>query len=464
MRVWCRVLSPSETEEPDRLLEALRVAGAEPLLSSHSPSEHQALIIFSRFGPEVERCVSNTRQAGVPWIIALGLSRTACSPQDAWTLLRANATDVFSLANIEETAQAVMARFRRWQKTAELVESPLVRNSFICQSQLTLSTLYHVVETAYFTGSTALLTGASGTGKELAARLIHGLDQRQDKGALVLLDCTTVVPELSGSEFFGHERGAFTGAASSRDGAFALAHRGTLFLDEVGELPMGLQGQLLRVIQERSYKRVGGNSWHETDFRLVCATNRDLRQEVEQGRFRSDLYYRIASEVIRIPPLRERPGDILPLAYCFATELSKDQHPPEFDEAVKQHLLVRPYPGNVRDLKHLIARIMGRYTGPGPITVGCLPEEDRPCAVDHETRVSCDADGERWIRHAVALGIGLKEIGRTAENIAVNVAVSDAAGNLQRAAETLKVTDRALQLRRATNSRQVAHGNSNGAG
>ena len=464
MRVWCRVLLPSETEEPDRLLEALREAGAEPLLSSHSPSEHQALIIFSRFGPEVERCVSDTRQTGVPWIVALGLSRTACSHQDAWTLLRAGATDVFPLANIEETAQAVMARFRRWHTTAELVESPLVRNSFVCQSHSTVATLHHLVETAHFTGSTALLMGESGTGKELAARLIHGLDQRQDKGTLVLLDCTTVVPELSGSEFFGHERGAFTGAASSRDGAFALAHRGTLFLDEVGELPMGLQGQLLRVIQEHSYKRVGGNSWHETDFRLVCATNRDLRQEVEQRRFRSDLYYRIASEVIRIPPLRERPGDILPLAHRFSTELSHDQPPPEFDEAVKQHLLVRPYPGNVRDLKHLIARIMGRYTGPGPVTVGCLPEEDWPCATDHETRGSCDADCERWIRRAVALGIGLKEIGRTAENIAVNVAVSDAAGNLQRAAETLKVTDRALQLRRATGSRHVTQGDSNGAG
>lgn len=464
MRVWCRVLSPSETERPDGFLEAFRVSGAELLLSNPSPTPQQALIIVSRSGPEVERCVRETRQAGVPWIIALGLSPTPFSTHEAWALLKAGACDVLTVDNMEQTAEAVMARFRRWQKTADLVESPLVRNAFICQSHSTVATLQQVVETAYFTGSTALLMGESGTGKELAARLIHALDQRQDKGTLVLLDCTTVVPELSGSEFFGHERGAFTGAATSRDGAFALAHRGTLFLDEVGELPIGLQGQLLRVIQERSYKRVGGNSWHETDFRLVCATNRDLLQEVEQGRFRSDLYYRIASEVIRIPPLRQRVGDILPLACRFAADLCQDRHQPPFDETVKQHLLVRPYPGNVRDLKNLMARMMGRYTGSGPITVGCVPEEDRPCSADHDARSVCDIDCERWVRRAVALGIGLKEIGRTAENLAVNVAVSDADGNLQQAAETLKVTDRALQLRRATNSRQVAQGDSNGAG
>ena len=465
MQVWYRLLPVSESERPDRLLEALHEAGAEPLLSIPSATPSQALIIFSSYRPEVERCIHETKQAGAQWIIALGLSRSSVSTHEAWGLLRAGASDVLTVENdIAQAAQAITSRLRRWQKIAELVGSPLVRNAFVCQSHSTVATLHHLVETAHFTGSTALLMGESGTGKELAARLIHALDQRQNKGTLVLLDCTTVVPELSGSEFFGHERGAFTGAASPRDGAFALAHRGTLFLDEVGELPIGLQGQLLRVIQERSYKRVGGNIWHETDFRLVCATNRDLLQEVEQGRFRSDLYYRIASEVIHIPPLRERPGDILPLAHRFATEFHNDRLEPEFDETVEQHLLVRPYPGNVRELRHLMARIMGRYTGPGPITVGCLPEEDRPCATDHEARVLCDTDCERWVRRAVALGIGLKEIGRTAENIAVNFAVSDAAGNLQRAAEKLKVTDRALQLRRATNSRPVTEGDSNRAG
>src|SRR6478672_4383254 len=113
--------------------------------------------------------------------------------------------------------------------------------------------------------------------------MIHGVDHRPDKGPFVVLDCTTVVPDLSGSELFGHEKGAFTGAVSARDGAFALANGGTLFLDEVGELPMGLQIQLLRVLQEHTYKRIGSNLWHKTDFRLVCATNRELGRDQAQG-------------------------------------------------------------------------------------------------------------------------------------------------------------------------------------
>src|SRR6185295_226461 len=150
-------------------------------------------------------------------------------------------------------------------------------------------------------------------GKELLARVIHALDPRPDKGELVVLDCTTIVPELSGSEFFGHERGAYTGAVGPRDGAFALAHGGTLFLDEIGELPLALQAQLLRVVQEGTYKRVGGNAWHKASFRLVCATNRDLKEEVARGRFRGDLYHRLATNASRLPPLRDRVEDILVL-------------------------------------------------------------------------------------------------------------------------------------------------------
>src|SRR5262249_44123862 len=152
---------------------------------------------------------------------------------------------------------------------------------------------------------------------ELLARLIHELNAATKERSLVVVDCTTIVPELSGSEFFGHERGAFTGAVAARDGAFALADGGTLFLDEIGELPSHLQAQLLRVIEEGTYKRVGGNAWQRTNFRLVCATNRDLPRLVEAGKFRGDLYFRIASWVFRIPPLSERIEDILPLARHF---------------------------------------------------------------------------------------------------------------------------------------------------
>src|SRR6202023_58747 len=148
---------------------------------------------------------------------------------------------------------------------------------------------------------------------EVAANLIHRLNTRADKRDMVILDCSTIVSDLSGSEFFGHERGAFTGALTERQGAFALANGGTLFLDEIGELPLPLQAQLLRVVQERTYKRLGGNTWRRTDFRLVCATNRDLVELIRRGEFRADLYYRIASFVCKLPALRERLEDIIPL-------------------------------------------------------------------------------------------------------------------------------------------------------
>jgi transcriptional regulator with GAF, ATPase, and Fis domain len=174
---------------------------------------------------------------------------------------------------------------------------------------------------------------------------------------------------LSGSEFFGHERGAFTGAVTSRDGAFAMANNGTLFLDEVGELPLKLQAQLLRVVQEKTFKRVGGNTWHSTNFRLVCATNKDLMKEVQRGEFRSDLYYRIANWTCTLPPLRDRREDIIPLARHFISRLTAGSEAPALDNLVLECLLSRTYPGNVRDLKQLISRIMCRYSGKGMVTV-----------------------------------------------------------------------------------------------
>ncbi len=321
--------------------------------------------------------------------------------------------------------------------------------------------LRQVIEVAVFTDAAVMITGESGTGKELVARLLHTLDRRSNKGDLVILDCTTIVPELAGSEFFGHERGAFTNAVAARDGAFALAHGGTLFLDEVGELPLMLQADLLRVVQERTYKRVGSNSWEKTDFRLVCATNRDLLQEEAQGRFRRDFYYRIAGCTCKLPPLRERVEDILPLTRHFLTQFRPDLGAIELDEPVRQYLLRRTYPGNVRDLRQLISRIACRHVGPAPITVGDVPEDERPDPSDRPDDW-CDEMFERTIRKALAWGVGLKDIGRVAEDVAVRNAVAAEDGNLQRAARRLGVTDRTLQLRRASRRQQDGDGNGNG--
>jgi transcriptional regulator with GAF, ATPase, and Fis domain len=308
------------------------------------------------------------------------------------------------------------------------------------------------VEVAAFTEAPVLVTGESGTGKELVARLVHALDPRPAKRELVLLDCTTIVPQLSGSEFFGHERGAYTGAERGRDGAFAMADGGTLFLDEVGELPLSLQAQLLRVVQEGTYKRVGGNAWLKTRFRLVCATHRDLPAEVAAGRFRADLYYRLATVTCRMPPLRDRPEDILPLFLHFLAD-GAGGPPPELDEPVRELLLGREYPGNVRDLKQLAARISYRHVGPGPVTLGDLPHDERPPGPGGAWP---DPELELSLRRALAQGVGLKDIGRLASETAIRLALGAEEGNLQRAAQRLGVTDRALQMRRAQGRQHVA--------
>ncbi|MGB0128688.1 MAG: sigma 54-interacting transcriptional regulator, partial [Rhodocyclaceae bacterium] len=263
-----------------------------------------------------------------------------------------------------------------------------------------------------------------------------------------VVDCTTISPELSGSEFFGHERGAFTGALAAREGAFALANGGTLFLDEVGELTPPLQAQLLRVVQEHKFKRVGSNLWQTTQFRLVCATNRDLAQGIANGSFRADLFYRIAGWQCRTVPLRERKDDILPLVRFFVAQLYPDLDCVELDDAVSRFFLARDYQGNVRELRQLVTRIVSRHAGAGPITVGDIPPGDRDPAM---------ADGSGWpdssffaaVRLAVEQGIGMKEISQVAADVAVTMAIEREGGNLQRAAARLGVTDRALQLRRA---------------
>ncbi|NWG76425.1 MAG: sigma-54-dependent Fis family transcriptional regulator, partial [Rubrivivax sp.] len=274
------------------------------------------------------------------------------------------------------------------------------------------------------------------------------LDDRPGKRDLIIVDCATIVPELSGSEFFGHERGAFTGAVTSRDGAFALANGGTLFLDEVGELPLNLQAQLLRVIQEGTFKRVGGNAWHETNFRLVCATNKNLHEKVLGGEFRRDLYYRIATATCHLPPLRERPEDILPLARHFIQLLKPQDEVPDLDEAVQGWLLTRDYPGNVRELKQLVTCLLLTHVGLGPITVGDIPEEERP-RVEEDPLDWCDPAFDHAMRRALYLGLGLKEVRKTITEKLIRIAVAEEQGNIQRAARRLGVTPRALQIRRA---------------
>lgn len=209
------------------------------------------------------------------------------------------------------------------------------------------------------TGATVLLQGESGTGKEIAARSLHEMSPRAAK-PFVAINCAVLTETLLESELFGHEKGAFTGAHAQRRGRIELADGGTFFLDEVGEMRPSLQAKLLRVLQERKLERVGGSQVIEVDVRWVAATNRDLRAMVKEGTFREDLYHRLAVFPIKLPALRERPEDIVPLAESLVAELAAAAHrrPPRIDDAVKKKLAAGSWPGNVRELRNALERAM----------------------------------------------------------------------------------------------------------
>jgi len=197
--------------------------------------------------------------------------------------------------------------------------------------------------------------GESGTGKELIARAIHRLNPRRDR-PFVTLDCTAVPDGLLESHLFGHVKGAFTGAVDHRDGVFALAHSGTLFIDELGELSLPLQAKLLRVIQTREFTKVGGVKPLRVDVRLLAATNKDLKREVEAGRFREDLYYRVAVVMLHVPPLRDRPQDIPLLVDHFLARFAATYTRPirGLSPAALDRILASPWPGNVRQLENVL--------------------------------------------------------------------------------------------------------------
>lgn len=213
------------------------------------------------------------------------------------------------------------------------------------------------VEVVAPTDATVLILGETGTGKELIAREIHQRSRRNDK-PLVRVNCTSIPRELFESEFFGHAKGAFTGAIKDRAGRFEIAGGGTLFLDEVGEIPLELQSKLLRVLQEKCYERVGEDRTRQTDVRIIAATNRDLKKDIGAGHFREDLYYRLNVFPLQVPPLRERKGDITLLATHFVELLVKELGcpKPRLTRAGIEALESYEWPGNIRELRNVIER------------------------------------------------------------------------------------------------------------
>lgn len=216
--------------------------------------------------------------------------------------------------------------------------------------------LYTLIEKVAPSDANVLITGESGTGKELAARALHAQSLRSD-GPFIGVNCSAIPDTLMESELFGHKKGAFTGAIADKPGLFELAEHGTLFFDEIGDLPLLLQAKLLRVLQEREFRRVGGSEARKTDVRVVAASNRNLDEQLTEGSFREDLFYRLNVIMLRIPPLRERLEDIpLLVAHFFRKHAGPEAHDPFVTPEALKALLAYPFPGNVRELENLVER------------------------------------------------------------------------------------------------------------
>jgi transcriptional regulator with GAF, ATPase, and Fis domain len=278
--------------------------------------------------------------------------------------------------------------------------------------------------------ATVLIEGETGTGKELVAEALHQASRRADR-PLVVVDCSTVSPTLIASELFGHVRGSFTSAVGDRAGAFEAADGGTVFLDEVGELSLDLQPNLLRVLERGEVRRVGANTTRRVDVRVIAATNRALAQEVERGRFREDLYYRLAVITVRMPPLRERPDDIPPLVRHFeALFASRVPGAAPLPDDVVAAFAARSWPGNIRELRNAVERALS------------LGQLLRPNGADD--RVGPAGDGLR-VDLSEPLHAGLSRIKEAYEKAYVEAALKQAGGNITHAARIAQVDRKSIQ-------------------
>ena len=282
--------------------------------------------------------------------------------------------------------------------------------------------------------STVLITGESGTGKELVARAIHDLSDRKD-AAFIAINCASIPAQLLESELFGHEKGAFTGATVRKKGLFEEAHNGTIFLDEIGEMDMGMQAKLLRVLQERSVRRVGSVKDTPIDVRVIAATNRDLALQIADKSFREDLFYRLNVFPIHIPPLRERVEDISALASYFLDSFSRSFGRDFRGVSADAARLMEQYswPGNIRELKNVIERICIMRSGP-LLLPEHLPQEIR--SIQPALAVAAESP-EKLI--ALTPEMGLEEAVSTIEKSLIQQALQKAGGNVLQAATILKI-------------------------
>ena len=290
--------------------------------------------------------------------------------------------------------------------------------------------LSRTIERVSGSNATVLLLGESGTGKEVLANGLHGASKRS--GRFVAINCAAIPENLLESELFGYERGAFTGAAKTTPGKIETADKGTLMLDEIGDLPHSLQAKLLRFLQERTVERLGGRNEIPVDVRVVCATHQDLKQLIAEGRFREDLYYRLAEIVITIPPLRARTGDAALLAHAFLRRYATEQRRGTLsfsDDAIRA-VEAHPWPGNVRELQNAIKR------------ASIMAEGDRLSHEDLGLPAPLDSGekAERGDGVAIAFDLDLRAVREAAERQAIVAALARANGSIVKASEILGVS------------------------
>ena len=303
--------------------------------------------------------------------------------------------------------------------------------------------VYDVIEKVADTPSTALITGESGTGKELIARALHANSSRKDN-PFVSVNCAAIPADLLESELFGYERGAFTGAVTSKPGRFELAHGGTLFLDEIAEIPVNMQVKLLRALQEQEFERVGGIKTITVDVRLIAATNRNLKSRLAEGKFREDLYYRLNVVHVHLPPLRERPSDVPLLLEHFARKFNEklNRSVEGFSAGAMERLMEYEWPGNIRELENMIERCMIFADG-SVVHTRHLPPEIR----DHGSTETGPRSSTLGSPGEAGLKVAIKEATLKVEREYIVRALEQTGGNVTHTARLLKISRKSLQTK-----------------
>lgn len=444
--------TPSAAIQP--LKEALAKAPFWQVAERQTVRDTRLIVCYATGWSEALRghVVAQVQRQAAPVLVGIGQAIGAAA---TLSLLQLGVWNVIGHQDPGAMADAIGHCAARLGVVEEALGSALVRKHLVGSSPVWRSFLRELIWATRYSSASVLLSGETGTGKELLARLVHTLDPRPDKGELVVVDCTTLSPELASSELFGHEKGAFTGAHSSRTGAAALANSGTLFLDEVGELSLPVQAQLLRLLQEGTYKTVGGTQWKHTAFRLICATHRDLRDAVAQGRFRQDLYFRINGWTAPVPALRHRAEDIPAMANHFLQEFGCEA---AIDASVADLLRTHPFEGNARELRQLMMQAAVKHCGGGYVSLGDLPQWWQASVASPASRAQAEPPHPApWpARSAIAGwvqdGLGLRDITQRAGDMAIQEALEIEGHHVGRAARRLGITERAIQLRKAQRS------------